>query len=199
MNAKRWYCAGAQQPEMPELQIEAVEPKGTSDELTALVSALTPSQRRVYERRIAINKEMSELRKRGEYSAAVEVYKRMLKEGIDPDHFTYTQVLNLYAMLRRPTSAEAVWDKMLSIIAKSAADPEWNVSKAPKSLTLPTINAMIHMYCQSSNITEALKLYEETTKEWNLKPDAASIQPILWYFAEKKVRRILSPPMTLYL
>lgn len=192
MNAKRWYCAETTQQAMPELQGEVFEQKAESE----LVALLTSAQRKVFNRRVDMNKEMNELRRREEYAAAIEVYKRMVKEGIDPNHHTYTQVLNLYAMLRRPTSAEAVWDKMMLAIEKAAADPEWNVSKAPNALSLPTINAMIHMYCQASNISKALKLYDETMKEWKVKPDTASIVPIMWYFADINVRRFLSPSMT---
>lgn len=153
---------------------------------------LTPAQKRVYDRRIQLNMEISHLRKRGEYTAAVEVYKQMLKEEIAPDEYTYSQVLNLYALLQRPVSAEAVWEKMIASIEKAAADEDWNISKAPNRIALTCLNAMIHTYSMSSNIPNALRFYEDISSKWGLKPDGQSIGPILWALARKGVRPIIS-------
>lgn len=185
------YSTETEVKEVPEELVAPVEAQQNSSEDEVLAKTLKGKSKKAYDTRLDLNIEMNDLRKRGDFVGAVDIYKRLVKLEIDPDHYTYTQILNLYALLKRPTSAELIWDKMMAAVEKAAANPDWDLSMAPQKVTLPTVNAMIHVYCQSSDIAKALKLYEEASSRWGLKPDAATIQPILWYYAEKRVRSFI--------
>jgi pentatricopeptide repeat protein len=172
--------------EEPTLAAEIEEPVPMSDlEFVQAYQALKPEERHIYDQRKIYNREMSQFRKQGAYASAVEVYKEMIAENIPADHYTYTQILNLYASLKRPTSAEAVWQKMLKMVEEASRKEGWNISMAPRTVTLPTINAMIHVYAQSGDVTRAMALFRDIKEKYGLKPDGASLQPVLWLLSER--------------
>jgi len=178
-SSSRYYCTVQTVDLLKELEAEVVQPIEDLS-LVKQYQALSPSERAVYDERKVLNREMSHFRKQGQYASAVEVYKKMMSKSIPPDHYTFSQTLNLYALLKRPSSAESVWQKMLVLVEESRNDANWNISKTPRTVTLPTINAMIHVYAQSSDLPKAMALYEDISSKFELSPDEASLLPVLW-------------------
>jgi pentatricopeptide repeat protein len=170
---------------MEQMDIEEQEAAKRDKKLVAAYHALKPEEKAVYDQRKAYSREMSLKRKAKDFVGAIDVYKKMVSEGIPPDHYIYSQVLNMYAQLKRPSSAEKVWNKMLAMVEASAQDPAWNISKAPNRVWLPTLNAMIHVWSQSDNLVKAMEVYDSISSTYGLKPDEASFQPILFMLASR--------------
>lgn len=188
VDRRRMYSTEGEAGYAEEVALEEEEAEKKREQevnLVQLYQSMSREDREAYDTIKRYNREMSQLRKRGEYAAAVEVYRRMGEEGLNPNLFTYSQVLNLYAVMKRPTSAEAVWEKMLKVVEEWKERSDWTLAKGPREVTMPVVNAMVHVYCQSGNIKAALKLYEEANKRWGLKVQPATISPLLWFYAKE--------------
>ncbi|KAJ1692928.1 hypothetical protein LUZ63_009626 [Rhynchospora breviuscula] len=134
-------------------------------------------------------------RQNGNYEEALELYKMLLREGIEPDEVTFMGALHACGELGNLKegkqihklavklgfgSSSSVVNALISMYCKcESVDLACEVFKTLPHKTLVSWNAMILGYAQNSYTEKAIALFLGLTKAKNMKPNSFTIVSVI--------------------
>jgi pentatricopeptide repeat domain-containing protein 1 len=107
----------------------------------------------------------------GMITKCMDVFEKMVQDGIKPDYQVYSMLAKAYARAHNPEKAESILQEMKENGIK------------PNVVTYTTV---ISGYCSATNMDDAIRVYMKMIKE-GISPNVKTFHTLIWGYGEAKL------------